>query len=759
MRRFLHRAAAAAVIYLLLTVALTWPLLVHPASLVPNDLGDPLLNTWILAWDARSVPLTASWWNGPQFYPVAGTMAFSEHLLGLTIFTTPIIWLTGEPLLAYNVAFFLSFVLSAIAAYFLAYTISRRHDCAFLAGLAFGFAPYRMAQFAHVQVLSAYWMPVALAALHRYFENRRTRWLALFAVTWLLQALACGYYLFYLSVLIGFWLLWFAQGPHRTRALVRIGFAWAIAAALLGPVLYGYWRFQRAYGLRRGIDEITSFSADVGSVLQAPDNLRVWSWLHVVHHPEADIFPGLTVVVLVILGLVIGWRGASKEQIGRLRIARVFFAVAVLFFVIAASPLYFGSWKLEIAGMRLLSVATPHKPLSVGLFCLVVVGAMHPSVRTAWRRRSAMTFYALATFLMWLMSLGPAPTLLDRPIIYKAPYAWLMMLPGVEGIRVPARFWMLGALCLSIAAALALRQITARWPRFARAIPAVACVAILADGWPRPIVMEKRPAPRPVHTRVVARLDLPPVPPHDSISLFRATEHKRPLINGYSGYFAPHYWAMQYLIKQHDPAVLARLSSYGPIEVVVDHDWDPDSRLRRFLRAAPQVSLVYQDDRYSSFRVERGPAASMLPRPPGQPLAITSIKAQCNESSTGAMIDGDLETRWACGREQRPGDTFTIDLGSERRVTGVETLIAGFVGDFPRELSIETSNDGSSWSTAWNGDTAIIAMSAALEDPLKIPMPFSFEPRQARYLRMTELASEETYYWSIAELHVIGQEH
>ena len=47
----------------------------------------------------------------------------------------------------------------------------------------------------------------------------------------------------------------------------------------------------------------------------------------------------------------------------------------------------------------------------------------------------------------------------------------------------------------------------------------------------------------------------------------------------------------------------------------------------------------------------------------------------------------------------------------------------------------------------------------ALEDPLNIPMPFAFEPRQARYLRLTELANEEIYYWSIAELHVIGQEH
>jgi hypothetical protein len=368
-----------------------------------------------------------------------------------------------------------------------------------------------------------------------------------------------------------------------------------------------------------------------------------------------------------------------------------------------------------------------------------------------------MTFYALAALAMWLFSLGPAPTLMDRPVLYKAPYAWLMMLPGGEGVRVPARFWMLAALCLAIAASLALRQLIARWPRFARAIPAIACVGILADGWPRPIVMEKRPAPRPSHTRVVARLDLPPVPSHDSISLFRATEHRRPLFNGYSGYFAPHYWAMQYMIDQHDPAVLTRLSSYGPIEVVVDHDWDPQAGLRRFLVSAPQVSLVYHDDRYSSFRVERGPLVSALPRPEGQVLPITAIKAQCNEDHTHEMIDGDIATRWACGREQRPGDTFTVDLGSERQVTGAELLIAAFVADFPRQLSIDTSADGATWSPAWRGNSPLIALSAALEDPLNIPMPFPFGERQARYVRFTQLANEDIYYWSVAELKVIGR--
>ena len=45
-----------------------------------SDLGDPLLNTSILAWSARHTPLTAAWWNFPSFAPLSGVTAFMEHL-------------------------------------------------------------------------------------------------------------------------------------------------------------------------------------------------------------------------------------------------------------------------------------------------------------------------------------------------------------------------------------------------------------------------------------------------------------------------------------------------------------------------------------------------------------------------------------------------------------------------------------------------------------------------------------------------------
>ena len=90
-----------------------------------------------------------------MFYPAAGTFAFSEHLLGQAPIAAPLIALTGSPLFGYNVTLLATYVLSALGAHFLAYTLTRRHDASFVAGLAFAFAPYRVAQLPHIQVLAS----------------------------------------------------------------------------------------------------------------------------------------------------------------------------------------------------------------------------------------------------------------------------------------------------------------------------------------------------------------------------------------------------------------------------------------------------------------------------------------------------------------------------------------------------------------------------------------------------------------------------
>ena len=119
----------------------THPLWRHLTTAVPSDIGDPLLNAWILAWDGHAL-LTdpAHLFDANIFFPLKDTLAYSEHLLGTALPMLPILLISGEPVLAYNVAFLTSFMLSGFGLYLLVLRYTGNRLAAFLAGLAFALA-------------------------------------------------------------------------------------------------------------------------------------------------------------------------------------------------------------------------------------------------------------------------------------------------------------------------------------------------------------------------------------------------------------------------------------------------------------------------------------------------------------------------------------------------------------------------------------------------------------------------------------------
>ena len=84
---------------------------------------------------------------------------------------------------------------------------------------------------------------------------------------------------------------------------------------------------------------------------------------------------------------------------------------------------------------------------------------------------------------MWLFSLGPAPTLMGNPFMYRGPYALLMYLPGFNSLRVPARFWMTVTLCLAVIGAMVFARLTEKLGRLRLAAAAIVAFGVLADTW------------------------------------------------------------------------------------------------------------------------------------------------------------------------------------------------------------------------------------------------------------------------------------
>src|SRR5512146_1834156 len=100
---FLHPLVA----YVAAAAVTTWPLVIHPRSLLgaTSGAGDPYLNLWVLGWGMQAVLsnpaslVTGSVFNANIFYPATGTLAYSDHLLLQSVVLAPLYAATHDAVL------------------------------------------------------------------------------------------------------------------------------------------------------------------------------------------------------------------------------------------------------------------------------------------------------------------------------------------------------------------------------------------------------------------------------------------------------------------------------------------------------------------------------------------------------------------------------------------------------------------------------------------------------------------------------------
>jgi hypothetical protein len=697
--------AAAFLLYLLLSLLITWPLAVHLSDGVPHDLADPLLNTWLLWWNAHAIPFSAQWWDGPFFHPIPGVLSFSESLVGLTPLATPLQWLGAPALAAYNAAFVASFALSAFSMHLLARALGLRPGASLVAGLAFGFAPHRAADLAHLQVLSAYFIPLVFLAAHRFVQGGRRIWLGLFGGAWVLQGLSNGYFLAYTGLLFAAWLLWFARSMPDRRRAASLVFAWGLALSCLAPVLWRYSRWHAAYGFERRIEEIESFSVDVRGFLAAPPGLAHWTQGPRVA-PESCLFPGITLLVLLATLLAAGWRRRPRGD-GRTRLALAI--VAAVTALAAAFTAVSGPWRLSLLGLT-VSVKALSKPLAVALYALVLLILTSRSVRDAWRRGSVPAFYILAAAAAVVLALGPNPGAGDLKVWDKAPYYFLLELPGLSALRAPTRLATLAVFGLALVGGAALdRLVRRRGSRSSLLLVALAAGGVLWDGWlaPLPIVPAPAMTALPAEAAGASVLELPSDTERDTAAMFRATGHRRPVVNGYSGYAPPHYLALRAGLRRGEPDVLDALCEHDPVLVLLDASAQQAAALRELVLSRAGVASLGADG---------GREAYLLPaRPP------------VSEPALG----GRLPVRLLQGGARRA----VFELERPGPVGGVLFHFGAGVSNLPAAVTIETGDNGL-WKIDWRGPVAGRALRGALRDPKRVPVVIATPGAGGRLLRV-----------------------
>jgi hypothetical protein len=620
----MRRASYALAGYVTIALVVTWPLVRGLGRDVAWDLGDSVLNMWILAWDSEQLlailggelSRVRTFFDGNIFHPAPLTLAYSEHLFAQAVQALPVYAVSGNPILAYNLLFLSTFALSGLGMYLLVRELTGNALAGFVAGLLFAFAPYRLPQSSHLQVLSSQWMPFVFYGVRRYFAQAagpgppRMRPLLWASVALVAQGLSCGYYLLYFTpfaVAYVFWEMAQRRLWRNGRVWRHVGLAGLLTSAIVVPFLVPYAEVRQRFDMSRTLSEVTRFSADVYSYATAFSEQPLWGRvMQAFPKREGELFPGVVPLVLAAIGLLffrlmpeatVVDRG-DRPQPGGSRTRRI-----LIFFLAAAAIAHVGAALFTMVARRVLIDFGPFELRMTNVtqlllraavaFALVLILSPPARARTARFLRDGGFFLTSLIAAVWL-SLGPAPQALGRPLDLFAPYGLLYeYVPGFEGLRVPARFAMVVVFTLAVLGGYG-AAVLARWKWGSRLLWAVAAMFLLEgtavpflvngvtppSGFHAPEARLYRPARAPaiyheagrqLGDGVLAELPLGH-PDFDLRAMYYSTVHWRPILNGYSGFYPPHYGQLTFALSElprHPELSMKALEAAGATHVLV----------------------------------------------------------------------------------------------------------------------------------------------------------------------------------------------
>ena len=295
-------------VFLLLSVAMTWPLVRHMSTAV-SDPGDPFLNAWILNWDYwATIHQPFSLFQANIFSPARYSLAFSENLFGLALILFPFFAAGLSVITVYNIGMLLGFTFSGYGAFVLCRLVTRSRWGGLVGGIFFAFVPFRFDHLPHIQHVWAGWLPLLMASAFVFWRKPGWRRGFLVAAAYLMNGLTNVHWLLFGSVALALTAILLTAATTTVRSRrewMQIAIPLLCAGFLLLPFLLPYQKVSRIYGLERDRNETVAGSATPRDWIISPPANRIYGEMAIVGSSanERKLFPGL--LVLLLTGVVV----------------------------------------------------------------------------------------------------------------------------------------------------------------------------------------------------------------------------------------------------------------------------------------------------------------------------------------------------------------------------------------------------------------------------------------------------------------------
>lgn len=608
------REAAIFLAYLLLAIGLTWPLAIRISTAV-SDLGDPLLNAWILDWTSYALvhqPLHL--FDAPMFYPSLMPLAYSEHLVGIALLTMPFHLAGVPPIALHNIAMLLGFALSGYGAFVLARMFVRSFPAPFVAGIVYAFCSFKFDHLAHLQIVSSGWVPLTLAGLIAYLRKPTWKCAALFSAALAMNGLTNIYFLLFTAAALGgsIVLLMFIGRKQTARVWLGLIAALGVAALVLLPFLLPYRKVSDAYNLKRPENEVRAGSGLWSDWLRANQRSRWYGQLvpDDQHRGEHEVFPGLAALFFLGAAIVLTSRrtatenGTANPDVSPrlLRVLDVGIVICGIAAVLGAmsEPRFrlapFGHVFISIRGTDVPMIAllllaltrfSIRLPLALG-------GAEGRTLRDSVR--DSRFEEGVWAGLLWIV-FGVLGTLGLNSFFYSFLYE---RIEAYQSIRAPGRWAVIAFTGLAIWVALGVEALLARRSgRRRTTLAAILVVVTIVDVLPLIQWEQALTDVAPVY-RFLKRERVGPVMewPVDNWLAFRyllgSTHHRVMLMNGSSGWEGPLYRLMRIAWDEYEYAKSFDLAEANGARLLIVHaHWLKDpGQVRRALKEIADAKRI-----------------------------------------------------------------------------------------------------------------------------------------------------------------------
>lgn len=307
-----NRAIVEVVLFMLLSVIVTWPLAIHFTDSLPIGTEScatvPLFNLWTIGWNVDHFGFYGrGYWNAPIFHPTPEAFAFSEPFLLAGAAATPI-WWVSTPAAAYNFLLLVSLILNGWATCRLLQALRLRWLPALLGGAMLEWLPFIHWQLGVFQLVPLFGIVWTLHALLRISQRPGIGHGLLLGLALAVSYLLCSHYGIFLAMLLVL-CGWVILLRHVLRWQMWCGLLMgaSLASLLVWPEVSVQRRMAREHEFTRTRQQVENLSASISYYTTTP-------WRELFPLPDLRegagkfwmLSPGTTKYCLALLGLLAG---------------------------------------------------------------------------------------------------------------------------------------------------------------------------------------------------------------------------------------------------------------------------------------------------------------------------------------------------------------------------------------------------------------------------------------------------------------------